>query len=84
MGYVVLVPGNGQVGDEVCVFSGGAVPFALREDGSGEMYRLVGEGYVHGFMYCEALSFKHIREQDFISFRWKDRGYQYTFNLTVK
>ena len=65
IGYVGLVPGDGQVGDKVCIFGGGAVPFVLRKESSGEMYRLIGEGYIHGLMYGEAFSFKHIHEQDF-------------------
>ena len=65
MGYVGLVPGDAQVGDEVCIFTGGAVPFVLRKDSSGETYTLVGEGYIHGLMYGEALSYKHIHKQDF-------------------
>lgn len=65
MGYVGLVPGDGQVGDKVCIFSGGAVPFVLRKESSKERYRLIGEGYIHGLMYGEALSFKHICKKDF-------------------
>jgi len=69
-GYVAIVPGDARVGDEVCIFSGGAVPFVLRRDGDGGgkgevACRLVGEGYVHGFMYGEALCFKGVREQEF-------------------
>jgi hypothetical protein len=62
------VPSDAQIGDEVCVFSGGAVPFVLRKNHGKEgevVYQLVGEGYIHGIMYGEALGFRHGQEIDF-------------------
>ena len=64
-GYIGLVPGDAKVGDEVCILRGGAVPFVLRKDGSVKAWKLVGEGYIHGIMHGEALSFKHVQEQEF-------------------
>lgn len=67
-GYAGLVPGDAEVGDEICVFHGGVVPFILRKSnlaGILRSHRLVGECYVHGIMYGEALSFEGIQEQDF-------------------
>lgn len=65
MGYAGLMPGDVRTGDEVCVFTGGGVPFVLRRTGVGETYTLVGAAYVHGLMYGEAMSLKHIQEKDF-------------------
>jgi len=68
MGYVGIVPGDSRVGDEVCVFNGAAVPFVLRKtQATAEEieYQLIGEGYIHGIMYGEALSFNHTPELDF-------------------
>ncbi|KAH8820671.1 heterokaryon incompatibility protein-domain-containing protein [Xylogone sp. PMI_703] len=67
-GYAGMVPGAAQVGDEVCIFTGGNVPFILRKGESQEekiTYRLIGEAYIHGFMHGEALSFKHTSKQGF-------------------
>jgi hypothetical protein len=67
-GYVGIVPSGAQVGDEVCVFDGGAVPFVLRKNYGREgdiIYELVGEGYIHGIMYGEVLGFKHGEELKF-------------------
>ncbi|OCL05183.1 hypothetical protein AOQ84DRAFT_299424, partial [Glonium stellatum] len=40
-------------GDVVCILFGADVPFILRKTETG--YRLVGESYVHGIMYGEAI-----------------------------
>lgn len=67
-GYAGLVPGDAEVGDEICVIHGGVVPFVLRNSNSENMlysYKLIGECYIHGIMYGEALSFEGIQEQDF-------------------
>lgn len=42
-----------QPGDIVCVLFGAQVPFILRRKDS--RYQLVGESYVHGIMYGEAI-----------------------------
>jgi hypothetical protein len=51
----------------VWILSGGRVPFALRQvDVNDESrYELVGEVYIHGLMYGEAV--KELRPED-----WKD------------
>lgn len=55
-GYVGIVPGAARMGDLVCVFYGGDVPFILREvEGGGGFYRLIGEAYVNGLMDGEGL-----------------------------
>lgn len=52
-GYYVLGPKVTEVGDIVCVFLGGKMPFVLRPWGT--RYLLVGECYVHGLMNGEAI-----------------------------
>ncbi|KAK0117706.1 hypothetical protein ONS95_012035 [Cadophora gregata] len=57
------VPFGTRPGDLVCILKGGIVPFLLREDG--EYYRLVGECFMNGIMYGEALDSQNIVEQSF-------------------
>ena len=52
-GYMGLGPKDIQNGDTVSVLLGGQVPFILRE--LDDTYMLIGESYVHGIMYGEAL-----------------------------
>ncbi|KAK1751248.1 heterokaryon incompatibility protein-domain-containing protein [Echria macrotheca] len=53
-GFLALAPKDAREGDLVSIFAGGKVPYVLRRaagQGAGtEKYRLVGEGYLHGFM----------------------------------
>ena len=51
-GYIGWVPQTADVGDMLCVILGAEVPFVLRKRPSGQ-YQLIGECYVHGFMYGE-------------------------------
>jgi hypothetical protein len=57
-GYVGIGPAVLQAGDIICVLSGGAMPFILRQDRrsnpSKRRFQLIGEAYVHGIMYGEA------------------------------
>jgi hypothetical protein len=54
-GFFCLVPHRTELGDQVCVLNGGAVPFVLTKRGAPEQgYRLVGECYVHGVMGGES------------------------------
>jgi hypothetical protein len=50
-GYAGLLPRAAKVGDAICVFDGGRVPFVLTKSVTG--YGIVGECYVHGFMNGE-------------------------------
>ncbi|KAF1995054.1 hypothetical protein P154DRAFT_379511, partial [Amniculicola lignicola CBS 123094] len=59
-GYLGLVPGDAKVGDEVCVFHGGATPFILRKKESKNSYVLIGEAYIHGIMHGEVMEYQHI------------------------
>ncbi|KAI4187640.1 MAG: hypothetical protein L6R41_002665 [Letrouitia leprolyta] len=49
-GDMGLFPRGTRVGDRVCVFEGGHVPFVLRGDERHGRYRLIGECYQHGLM----------------------------------
>ena len=57
-GYVGVASNQPIKGDKVVLFSGGAVPFVLRKgsrkSGGHDLYRLVGECYIHGIMGGEA------------------------------
>jgi hypothetical protein len=66
-GYLGFAPQEAELGDSICVFHGGAVPFVLRWTPTADMaYSLVGECYVHGIMYGEALAFDGITEKSFV------------------
>jgi hypothetical protein len=52
-GYFGMVPATSQVGDSVCIFSGCHVPFILHPIGSSN--KLVGQCYIHGIMFGEAV-----------------------------
>jgi hypothetical protein len=64
-GHLVLGPKVTKVGDVICIFQGGPVPFVLRQLG-GDEYLLVGECYVHGIMDGEAIS--NVSEDQFDRF----------------
>jgi hypothetical protein len=57
------VPFGTHPGDLVCILKGGIVPFLLREDG--DCYQLVGECFINGIMYGEALDRQDLIEQKF-------------------
>jgi hypothetical protein len=63
-GYLAFGPLTGQVGNIVCILSGGNVPYLLRrcED---RTYLIVGECYVHGIMFGEALEEGDLNKQTF-------------------
>ncbi|KAK7976275.1 hypothetical protein PG989_014738 [Apiospora arundinis] len=59
-GYLLLVPGHAEVGDQVVLVKEGRVPLVLRpEEGGAGAYKVVGEAYGEGIMDGEAF-----REQD--------------------
>jgi hypothetical protein len=51
-GYLGLVHGQVQIGDKVALFRGGSLPLIIRKHG--DIWRIVGDGYVHGVMMGEA------------------------------
>ena len=68
-GYVGMVSHEARVGDEICVLYGAAVPFVLRKSSfpaSGKLnFKLIGEAYIHGIMYGEALASDRVEEVKF-------------------
>lgn len=54
-GYLGLGDNALEPGDLVCVLLGGRTPYVLRPAG-GNKYKFLGECYLHGIMYGEALS----------------------------
>jgi hypothetical protein len=66
-GFIGLGPPDTKVGDWICVFAGGKMPFVVRDLGGGKgkgvqgreqenQCRLLGDAYVHGLMDGEAMS----------------------------
>ena len=49
-GYIGLAPDHTQKSDILVIFLGGKFPYILRKAGN-EMYRFIGEAYVHDIMY---------------------------------
>jgi hypothetical protein len=49
--FLGLVPADTQIGDLICIFEGGQVPFVLRKSSSEDNnYSLIGECYLQGWM----------------------------------
>ena len=59
-GHLGKVPVNARGGDRICILFGGPVPFLLRPlSGTEDMFELVGDCFVHGYMRGEkAASFE--------------------------
>jgi len=64
--YLGRVPHQSKVGDRICIFKGGSVPFLVRKDVD-DHYQLIGECYIHGIMDGEAMERDDLKslEQDF-------------------
>ena len=65
-GYLGLGPALTEMGDGVVIFGGSETPFVLREngsagddDGAGKEFCVLGDCYLHGFMYGELLTEEH-------------------------
>jgi hypothetical protein len=54
-GYCGIGPPNMRTGDLCVVLSGADVPFIIRPSDGNSHYTLVGECYIYGFMYGEAI-----------------------------
>lgn len=52
-GYIGLGPPTLQTDDNICILFGGRTPYILRPHG--QSYCLIGECYIHGIMFGEAL-----------------------------
>jgi Heterokaryon incompatibility protein (HET) len=59
----VSVPNSAEVGDRICIFFGGRVPYVLRPCGKDE-YILIGDCYCHGVMDGEAMTMDEYKEED--------------------
>ncbi|RYO98467.1 hypothetical protein DL763_002203 [Monosporascus cannonballus] len=57
--YAGIVPGQAKADDSIFIANGGKVPFVLRKVKDTPYYRLIGECYIHGIMYGEAVSVQH-------------------------
>ncbi|PLN78371.1 heterokaryon incompatibility protein-domain-containing protein [Aspergillus taichungensis] len=55
-GRVGLAPHAAKTGDLVCIFYGADTPYIVRRTEDGSNVVLVGDAYVHGLMYGEALT----------------------------
>jgi hypothetical protein len=55
-GRIGLAPIEAHVGDLICILHGANTPYLVRRNGKGNLLTLVGDAYVHGVMYGEALS----------------------------
>jgi hypothetical protein len=55
-GHFGLGPTSLEVMDEVWLLKGGRTPFILRKRSSGNDYHFIGEAYLHGLMYGEAVT----------------------------
>lgn len=63
-GYIGLAPAEARIGDTVCVFFGGNVPYVIRElevsdKSSSPAFELVGPSYLHGANKAEAVRHIH-------------------------
>jgi len=54
-GRLGSMPKGAEVGDKICVLYGGSLPYVIRGCGNGR-YRFIGDCYVHGVMYGEAMN----------------------------
>lgn len=66
-GHFGTGPDYMKTGDQVCVLLGGATRFIVRPNK--DVYRLIGECYVHGLMYGEALKGIKTGEARIVEFR---------------
>ncbi|KAF4956020.1 hypothetical protein FGADI_4193 [Fusarium gaditjirri] len=63
-GYLGLGPARTEVGDVVSLIAGAHVPLVLRKGGQG--WILIGETYVHGVMYGEAVNNGDFQKVDIV------------------
>ncbi|KAK0617706.1 heterokaryon incompatibility protein-domain-containing protein [Immersiella caudata] len=58
-----------EAGDEVWILEGGRTPFILRSCGVTGEYRLIGDTYVHGVMYGEAMTVEMVERVGCVTLR---------------
>ena len=59
--YLGLFPRGTEPGDQVCVFTGGWVPFVIRRNQARDEYQLVGECYLHDIMDDEVYDMRDLQ-----------------------
>ena len=67
-GYLGLIPRGSRIGDQVCLFYCGSIPFLVRPHAvaQDEGVQLVGHGYFHGLMHGEAFDLRSFKGQSII------------------
>ena len=61
--YMGLLPRGADVGDQICVFIGGHIPFVVRPQERNGLYQLIGECYVHGIMNNQVTQMENLKTQ---------------------
>jgi len=61
-GRLGSMPEGTKVGDKICIFYGGNLPYVIRPCGNSK-YTLIGDCYVHGLMYGEAMDMVDIKTE---------------------
>ena len=62
--YLGLFPRGTKPGDQVCVLTGGWVPFVIRRNQARDEYQLVGECYLHSIMNGEVDDMKGLQTRE--------------------
>jgi WD repeat-containing protein 55 len=62
--YIGLFPRGIRPGDQICILSGGHVPFVVRKWGTNGSFQLMGECYVHGIMDGEVMQMTDLKRQE--------------------
>jgi len=65
-GRVGLAPLGAQVGDLICILHGANTPYVFHTNGKEDPWTLVGDAYIHGIMYGEALLMTERQEEGLI------------------
>jgi len=58
------MPKGAEVGDKICIFYGGALPYVIRPGDNGG-YKFVGDCYLHGVMNGEANNIEGLQTEEF-------------------
>ncbi|ERF70936.1 hypothetical protein EPUS_06721 [Endocarpon pusillum Z07020] len=62
--YMGLFPAGTKVGDQICVFLGGHIPFVVRPSETSGAFQLIGECYVHGIMDGEVMKMTDLKREE--------------------
>jgi WD repeat-containing protein 55 len=62
--YMGLFPRGTRPGDQICILSGGHIPFVVRQWGTNGPFQLMGECYVHGIMDGEVMQMKDLKKEE--------------------